>query len=842
MNVILGQPAVSYIVQKPVSTPKETSRYFPEPIDPPEFVIPPETPNPPAPFSHIRTFSLDHTKVKYTYDILLSDTSDRNSPRQAAGETIQLTDNYFFLLTNDPTLISVKWYLDSQLQTTDTVSPYDFQGGTESLANDWDVTSIPDGNYTIEARRDDGITVLDSVTITVDNPAIPPDQPTEVNVLNSKITASADDGNIPSNVNDEDDNTRWSAEGTGQYLQIEYADAGQTVDIGSVNIKFFNGDQRLTFFEIWHSLDGNTWTVLGDYVSAQNLNNQNFNFEDVSTRFIRYYGKGNSNNQWNSLLRFRAVTPPDDPAPPSKPTVQVLAGDQQVSLNYAPTPGPKTDTWAAKRSTQQTSGYSQIASGLDPDNTHVDDGLTNNQQYFYKVDGTNTDGTSPESDPVSATPPGNNQISAFHSQSELDWWRSVVNQGPSHPNWNVSGGEYGWQKIVSLRNNFSNNNYIYPGPSQTPVRRSSEHNPPQQFHTLGDGMLCAAIHAAITDDEQMKNRVIDRALIQASQPDLDWSNRNKYILNEYNDSHPNFSQAEIWVSIFKAMSIVGGWSENRLTNSEKSLFEDRILRGMGEVGFNDNGGNYDTLLNNQPLGQQSPISKTSCQDEPYDNSNDCVRGYMYHFNNRRNNIVSFFGMAGSHLGVQSWVNMAKRMFKQWLQFNFHPDGWTGDFERGTNTTADLGWQYTCVELGRILVFVDYLARKGDFELYNYSTEHGSSSHGTASPGNPKTFEDVARAFTRYIQGDPQFYNRRRNGNLIDPDQIRPADVFFTQPNAYWKNQSISDSYYRRGNRSSLPSNPTSQGKGEWSRGPGGNHGDSIFIARGMWEAGVNPYA
>ncbi len=113
------------------------------------------------------------------------------------------------------------------------------------------------------------------------------------------VSASSNDGNIPANVLDNDLNTRWSADGDGQYIQFCL---GQLVDINRIDIAFFNGDQRTSTFDILASEDGLSWTTVqsGLTSSGISLELEPFTFPMITAQYIRIVGHGNSANTWNS--------------------------------------------------------------------------------------------------------------------------------------------------------------------------------------------------------------------------------------------------------------------------------------------------------------------------------------------------------------------------------------------------------------------------------------------------------------------------------------------------------------------------------------------------------------
>ena len=120
-----------------------------------------------------------------------------------------------------------------------------------------------------------------------------------------EVSASAHDGNVSQNVLDNDFDTRWSAEGQGAYLQFCFG--GDSVLVSQVKIAFFKGDERHTYFDLLGSIDGQNWdTLLVNQTSgASSLGFEIFDFPDQYLKYIKYLGKGNSSNDWNSITEFK---------------------------------------------------------------------------------------------------------------------------------------------------------------------------------------------------------------------------------------------------------------------------------------------------------------------------------------------------------------------------------------------------------------------------------------------------------------------------------------------------------------------------------------------------------
>ena len=121
------------------------------------------------------------------------------------------------------------------------------------------------------------------------------------------VSASADDGNVPANVLDNNLATRWSANGDGQWIRFCLDD---TLTVSAVQIAFYNGNTRSSTFDIQCSLDGvNFTTVSANRVSSgTSLNLENFNFTATAAKYVRILGHGNSSNAWNSYTEVKVVT------------------------------------------------------------------------------------------------------------------------------------------------------------------------------------------------------------------------------------------------------------------------------------------------------------------------------------------------------------------------------------------------------------------------------------------------------------------------------------------------------------------------------------------------------
>jgi F5/8 type C domain len=116
------------------------------------------------------------------------------------------------------------------------------------------------------------------------------------------VTASGNDGNVPSNVLDNNLNTRWSNFGVGSWIRV---DLGSTKSICSVDIAWYLGNQRTNNFAIATSTDGTTFNIVFSGTSSgTTLNSEKYTFASTNARYVRVTVNGNSQNNWASITEL----------------------------------------------------------------------------------------------------------------------------------------------------------------------------------------------------------------------------------------------------------------------------------------------------------------------------------------------------------------------------------------------------------------------------------------------------------------------------------------------------------------------------------------------------------
>jgi len=160
-------------------------------------------------------------------------------------------------------------------------------------------------------------------------------------IVPSSVSASSNDGNVEQNTIDNDLSTRWSAEGDdgSQWLQYDFSG---TPSLSAVNIAFYKGDQRSTYFQIQSSDDGSDWEVELDTVSsAATTELETFTLDDtVTSPYLRIVGFGNSSNAWNSIAEVTFDESTDEGTKPVEEIIPVT-GD-----TYTATPDSLNDVLA----------------------------------------------------------------------------------------------------------------------------------------------------------------------------------------------------------------------------------------------------------------------------------------------------------------------------------------------------------------------------------------------------------------------------------------------------------------------------------------------------------------
>ncbi|TCS39961.1 polysaccharide lyase family 7 protein [Reinekea marinisedimentorum] len=127
------------------------------------------------------------------------------------------------------------------------------------------------------------------------------------------IESATDEGNYqdsykPELTIDDDfsNDSRWSSEGTYNWIQFDLGAAATVTDIA---IAFLKADERSSYFSVQTSEDGETWAYASSTLTSDGESGglEAFELTNTYARYVRVYGEGNSeeDNDWNSYIEVQ---------------------------------------------------------------------------------------------------------------------------------------------------------------------------------------------------------------------------------------------------------------------------------------------------------------------------------------------------------------------------------------------------------------------------------------------------------------------------------------------------------------------------------------------------------
>lgn len=160
---------------------------------------------------------------------------------------------------------------------------------------------------------------------------------------NISVTASSTQPattNFPSNTLDGNLNSRWTAQGNGQYLTY---DLGRIQLVQSVDLAFYQPTTiRTNWFDVLLSNDNVAWRPALTNAAGTNAALANFDFADWPARYVRLVGHTNSVNDFNSVVEtvIHFSVPVDADADGLPDTWEIFYFG---NLNQSPTNDPDGD-------------------------------------------------------------------------------------------------------------------------------------------------------------------------------------------------------------------------------------------------------------------------------------------------------------------------------------------------------------------------------------------------------------------------------------------------------------------------------------------------------------------
>ncbi|MCB1755595.1 MAG: glycoside hydrolase family 88 protein [Gammaproteobacteria bacterium] len=137
----------------------------------------------------------------------------------------------------------------------------------------------------------------------------------------SAVASSAEEGNPAAYAIDGDLLTRWAGQGVDDESGwIGFVLPELTDNISRIDIAWYRGDQRQAMFDLEYSDSGTCMAsrfdldfkpiegAVGLQSSGNSLLQESFEFAPIKAKCIRYQGRGNSENDWNSITEFEIYT------------------------------------------------------------------------------------------------------------------------------------------------------------------------------------------------------------------------------------------------------------------------------------------------------------------------------------------------------------------------------------------------------------------------------------------------------------------------------------------------------------------------------------------------------
>lgn len=254
-------------------------------------------------------------------------------------------------------------------------------------------------SFTVRVIDDDGD--FDNRNFSLLIEAEPGSEPEKLIITAPVFASSFQNPNLPENSIDDDPESRWSAEGEGEWIQY---DLGSVKVVSFVNIAWLNGDERTATFDIELSEDANNWmsAASGVITSGMSEGLETHDIPDTQARYVRIVGYGNSNSDWNSITNLEIWgTLVAAPLRPVTPTVlNAIARNGEVLLSWEAS--VEATSYQLKRALNTDGPFEVIA---DTGGTNYRDAnVTNGATYYYTVSAVNDSGESADSAQIASKP------------------------------------------------------------------------------------------------------------------------------------------------------------------------------------------------------------------------------------------------------------------------------------------------------------------------------------------------------------------------------------------------------------------------------------------------------
>ncbi len=381
-------------------------------------------------------------------------------------------------------------------------------------------------------------------------------------------------------------------------------------------------------------------------------------------------------------------------------------------------------------------------------------------------------------------------IGLHFTATELAEWRSRMTQGPYRVKNDVSpNSPDDWLKIAANAQNFLTD----PDADRYNLKLG-ESGPLQNHIKLRD----AAFYYLLTGNKTFANAVRQELIGQIRMPNVQ-----PEVWGYPGDVNDSWFYCEWMMRLLYAYD----YTMDVYSAAERSEIEDWFYRTARHIEENNHRnlaknfpnrrrGDYNTKINEAASFRSSYYT--------YLRENGTVANQISHlahyYNNRRSTMALYHGLVGVLLEDDFLIEEGKRYVREMLMFSTYPDGSMGEYQRnGDYGRPNAGVTYSAINIETAVVLADALARRGDFELYEYKTSAGL----WGTEGGEKSIKLLIDTYINIQNGQYKwYYSSVSEENRIDWYAASTYFIhelwFLPMANLYYQDSKMKEAYMHPG--------------------------------------------